>query len=248
MTPRRWAVTGGSRGIGRAVVVAAAARGHQVVAMGRDLAALEETVELAGGSSEMRQCDVTDEASVREAFAGLEVDVLVANAGQAVSGPVHRITTDDWEAMLAVHATGALLCTQAVLGGMRSRGYGRIVYLASVAGLIGAKYTGAYAAAKHAMVGLMRVVAAEVGGSGITANAVCPGFVDTPMTAGTIERITATTSLGPEQARATLEGMSPLGRLITPAEVGAAVLYLASEEAAAVNGHALVVDGGGTAA
>jgi NAD(P)-dependent dehydrogenase (short-subunit alcohol dehydrogenase family) len=248
MTPRRWAVTGGSRGIGRTVVVEAASRGHQVVAMGRDRVALEETVRLAGDNAELRLCDVTDAASVKDAFDGLEVDVLVANAGQAVSGPVHRIGIEDWNAMFAVHATGSLLCTQAVLTGMRARDFGRIVYLASVAGLVGPKYTGAYAAAKHAMLGLMRVVAAEVGGSGITANAVCPGFVDTPMTVGTIDRITATTSLESGQAKAVLEGMSPLGRLIEPEEVSAAVLFLAGEEAGAINGHALVIDGGGTSA
>jgi NAD(P)-dependent dehydrogenase (short-subunit alcohol dehydrogenase family) len=229
-------------------VVEAASRGNQVVAMGRDRTALEETVRLAGGSTELRLCDVTDPSSVKEAFSGLEVEVLVSNAGQAVSGPVHRIGLDDWNGMFAVHATGSLLCTQAVLGGMRSRGFGRIVYLASVAGLVGPKYTGAYAAAKHAMLGLMRVAAAEVGGSGITANAVCPGFVDTQMTEGTIERIAATTSLEPDGAKAVLEGMSPLGRLITPEEVASAVMYIASDEAGAVNGHAMVIDGGGTIA
>ena len=246
MTRRRWAVTGGSRGIGQAIVVEAAAHGHRVVAMGRDRAALEETVEQSGGTAEARICDVTDPASVERAFAGLEVDVLVANAGQAVSGPVHRIGLEDWNAMFAVHATGSLLCTQAVLGGMRSRGRGRIIYLASVAGLVGPRYTGAYAAAKHAMVGLMRVVASEVGGSGITANAVCPGYVDTAMTGETIARITASTSLGETEAKSVLEKSSPLGRLITPEEVAAAVLFLASDEAEAVNGHALVVDGGGS--
>jgi NAD(P)-dependent dehydrogenase (short-subunit alcohol dehydrogenase family) len=219
-------ITGGAKGIGQAVAERFA--DEQVHAPGHD------------------ELDVTDEARVQGFFEELgRVDVLVNNAGIATGAPLVRTSLDDWRAHLDVNATGAFLCTRAVLGGMIERGDGRIVTVASVAGLVGARYTAAYSASKHAAIGLMRSTAAEVEGTGVTANAVCPAYVDTPMTRRTIDNIVARTGRTPGETVAELEHMTPLGRLLQPHEVAAAVVYLASPEAAAVNGQTLVLDGGG---
>ena len=245
-------VTGGSSGIGKAVAARLMGAGHRVVITGRRKEALEETVAAlapAGdpgtGTVEALAFDVTDEAAVNAALADLPVDILVNSAGYGTSAPLERTTLADWSAMLAVHATGPFLCTRAVLGGMKDRNFGRIVTVSSVAGLVGARYIAPYVAGKHAAIGLMRATAAEVTGTGVTANAVCPGYVDTPMTDSSVAKIAATTGRGEEAARSYLAKTSPLGRLITADEVAAAVAYLASAEAAAVNGQTLVLDGGG---
>jgi NAD(P)-dependent dehydrogenase (short-subunit alcohol dehydrogenase family) len=219
-------VTAGAKGIGRAIAERFA--GDQVHAPGHD------------------GLDVTDEGQVTAFFERLDrVDVLVNNAGVASGAPLARTTLDDWRAHFDVNATGAFLCTRAVIGGMIERGDGRIVTVASVAGLTGAPYTAAYAASKHAAIGLMRATAAEVAGTGVTANAVCPGYVDTDMTRRTIANVVEKTGRTAEEAEAALEAMTPLGRLLEPDEVAAAVVFLASPEAAAINGQALVLDGGG---
>jgi NAD(P)-dependent dehydrogenase (short-subunit alcohol dehydrogenase family) len=219
-------VTGGTRGIGSAVAERFRAAGDEV---------------LAPGSAEL---DVTDEAAVA-AFLDREVDVLVCNAGVSAAAPLARTTLEDWERQIAVNATGAFLCTRAVMPGMLARDRGRIVTVASTAGVAGAKYTAAYTASKHAAVGLMRVAAAEAAGTGVTANAVCPTFVRTDMTRDSVERIAGATGRSEQEAEATLAEMSPLGRLLEPEEVAAAVGYLASDEAAAINGQTLILDGGG---
>ena len=221
-------VTGGTKGIGKAVAERFAAAGDRVKAVGRD------------------ELDVTDEASVQSYFEGLgRVDVLVNNAGVASGAPLARTTLADWRAHLDANATGAFLCTRAVLPGMIERGDGRIVTVASIAGITGARYTAAYTASKHAAVGLMRATAAEVAGTGVTANAVCPAFVRTDMTRRTVESIVEKTGRTAEEAQSELEAMTPLGRLLEPDEVAAAVVFLASPEAAAINGQTLVLDGGG---
>ena len=219
-------VTGGTRGIGRAVVERFAS--DQVVALGR------------------ADCDVTDEAAVAATFERIgPVDVLVNNAGISSSAPLARTTLDDWRAQIDVNATGAFLCTRAVLPGMLERGSGRIVTVASTAGRAGARYTAAYTASKHAAVGLMRAVAAEVAGTGVTANAVCPAFVRTDMTARSVERIVARTGRSEADAEAALAEAAPLGRLLEPEEVAFAVAFLAAAEAGAINGQTLILDGGG---
>jgi NAD(P)-dependent dehydrogenase (short-subunit alcohol dehydrogenase family) len=242
-------VTGGSGGIGRAVAARLLAAGHRVLLTGRNEDALAKTAADLGSGIDSQidtaAFDVTDEAAVAAALGPLEVDVLVNNAGWANSAPLAKLTLPDWEAMLRVHATGAFLCTRAVIGGMQQRDRGRIVTVASVAGLVGAPYIAAYTAAKHAAIGLMWATAAAVAGSGVTANAVCPGYVDTPMTDTSVARIAGRTGRSPEEARDALARTSPLGRLVTTDEVAAAVAYLASPEAAATNGQTLVLDGGG---
>jgi len=221
-------VTGGTKGIGKAIAERLTAAGDQIEAVGRDV------------------CDVTDEGQVTAFFERIgRVDVLVNNAGVAWSTPLRRTTLEDWRSHLEVNATGAFLCTRAVVGDMIERGDGRIVTVASTAGLAGARYTAAYAASKHAAVGLMRATAAEVSGTGVTANAVCPSWVRTEMTRRTVESIVERTGRTADDAEASLSAMTPLGRLLEPEEVAFAVEFLASPEAGAINGQTLVLDGGG---
>jgi NAD(P)-dependent dehydrogenase (short-subunit alcohol dehydrogenase family) len=187
--------------------------------------------------------DVTDEEMVRVVFEEIgQVDVLVNNAGVSSSAPLHRTTLDEWHRQIEVNATGAFLCTRAVLPGMRERNAGRIVTVASLAGHVGSRYTSGYTASKHAVLGLMRSVAAEVAGTAITANSVCPAYVRSDMTDTTIANIEARTGQAGEAA---LAAMTPLARLIEPEEVAFAVAFFAAAEAGAINGQTLIMDGGG---
>jgi NAD(P)-dependent dehydrogenase (short-subunit alcohol dehydrogenase family) len=242
-------VTGGGKGIGRAIVRRFASLGDRVVAIARDERALLETTEelrTDGCDVAYGVCDVTVESSVADLFERLgAVDVLVNNAGASTSAPVLRTSLDEWNRQIVVNATGALLCTRAVLPSMNDRDRGRIVFVASTAGVVGYAYAAGYVASKHAEVGLMRAVAAEVAGTGITANAVCPTFVRTEMTDRSIERIVRKTGRTVDEAREALTSSSPLKRLLEPEEIAAVTAFLASPEAAAINGQVLVMDGGG---
>jgi NAD(P)-dependent dehydrogenase (short-subunit alcohol dehydrogenase family) len=244
--PRIAVVTGASRGIGRAITRDLAGSGHRVIGLGRDQVALDALLDDIEGDVRVMRCDVGDESDVADVFGRIDqVDILINNAGVAGSNPVQKVSLSEWEEMIRVNATGPFLCTRAAVGGMRARGWGRIVTVASVAGLAGAPYIGAYAASKHAAIGLMRSVAAEVRATGVTANAVCPSYVRTSMTDRTVAGIAGRIGGTAEQGEAVLVDTMALGRLVQPEEVAAAVAYLVSPAAAAVNGQAIVIDGGG---
>lgn len=223
--------------------------GDSVVALGRSaerLGALEEEARQAGLDVTGRVCDVTDEDRVTTVVDELgAVDVLVNNAGTAETAHLRDTGLDSWERQLRTNATSAFLLTRAVLPGMVERDTGRVVFVASTAAHQGSRYTAAYTASKHAMLGLARAVAAEVAGTGVTSNAVCPAFVRTPMTERSVSRIVERTGRDGRQAEAALASSAPLGRLVEPEEVAAAVTYLTSAESAAVNGQSLNLDGGG---
>lgn len=242
-------VTGGAKGIGRATTAAFAALGDRVVALGRDteaLAKLADSLGVAAANVDTARCDVSSEAEVERCFGEIgAVDVLVNNAGVAASATLPKTSLAAWEEQIAVNATAAFLCTRAVLPRMLERGEGSVLTVASTAGKVGARYTAAYTASKHAAVGLMRATAAEVAGTGVRANAVCPTFVDTEMTARSVADIVAATGRDEATSRQALERSAPLGRLVDPHEVAAALVWLASVDAAPINGQTIVIDGGG---
>ena len=247
---RRALVTGGSRGIGRAVVERLARDGASVVAAARTPASLEAVASAAaehGWDVRTATCDVT----VQEAVARLVAhqgpfDVAVANAGVSIAAPLARTSAADLEQQWRVNTVGVFTVLKTTLPAMRERGWGRVVVVASTAGVTGARYTSAYTASKHGAVGLVRAAAAEVAGSGVTVNAVCPTYVDTEMTRRSLERIAQRTGRSLDEARTALLGRIPLGRFVTVDEVAAAVAYLASDVAAPINGHTLILDGGGS--
>ena len=246
-------ITGGGRGIGAAVAHALAREGASVVVSARSEAEIESVAaELRGGghAAWAVPCDVTDPAQVfglaeRAAEYLGQVDVLVNNAGIAPSAPLKSLTLEVWNRTLAVNATGVFLCTKAFLPGMVERGWGRVVTVASIAGKTGGPYISAYAASKHAVLGFTRSVAAEVARSGVTVNAVCPGYVDTPMTDLSVARIVEKTGAEAESVRETMRRTSPQNRLMEPEEVAVAVVNLCDPAARGINGQGVVVDGGG---
>jgi NAD(P)-dependent dehydrogenase (short-subunit alcohol dehydrogenase family) len=244
-------VTGAGRGIGAATARALADAGFSIVVAARNRDQIEQrSAELAalGHRAKAVVCDVTSEASVlalaREAADLGPVAVLVNNAGAAGSTPLVRTSLEEWNRLIAVNATGAFLCTRAFLPGMLEQQWGRVVNVASTAGLGGGKYLAAYSAAKHALVGLTRSAAAEVAGTGVTVNAVCPNFVDTEMTAETVGRIVAKTGRTREDALAAALASAGQTRLIPAEEVAAAVVSLAATPGThPPNGEALILDG-----
>lgn len=246
-------VTGGGRGIGAAVAEALAIEGASVVVTARTRDEVEwvaEGLELEGWPAHALVCDVTDPESVSamafqaQALVG-GVDILVNNAGVASSAPFLKVTLEEWESVHRVNATGALLVTQAFLPEMLEQGWGRIVNVASVAALDGARYITAYAASKHALLGLARCLARELAGTGVTVNSVCPGYVDTVMTGKNIERIAVVTNRDPDEIRAVVKKQQPGARLITTDEVAHAVMTFLPEAAASLQGSELLVWGGG---
>ena len=246
-------VTGGGRGIGAAVARALAEEGASVVVSARsqdEIEAVAEELRADGHAAWAVPCDVTDPAQVFGlAEAGGEhlgqADILVNNAGTVTSAPLKALTLELWNRILAVNATGVFLCTKAFLPGMVERGWGRVVNVASIAGKTGGPYISAYSASKHAVIGFTRSVAAEVATSGVTVNAVCPGYVDTPMTDRSVDRIVEKTGADPEAVRETMRRTSPQNRLMEPEEVALAVVNLCHPGAKGINGQAIVVDGGG---
>jgi NAD(P)-dependent dehydrogenase (short-subunit alcohol dehydrogenase family) len=233
-------ITGGAKGIGLAIARRLAVDGAALALIGRDMGALKRASEEVGARYSV--ADVADETALRDALGSFgRCDVLVNNAGAALSKPFLRHELADFHAMLAVNLMGAVTACQAVLPEMRARGFGRIVNIASTAGLRGYAYVSAYVVSKHALVGLTRALALETAKDGITVNAVCPGFTDTELTARSAANIAATTGRSIQQARAVLAATNPAGRLVLPEEVAEAVAFLCRRDAGAMTGQAIAV-------
>jgi NAD(P)-dependent dehydrogenase (short-subunit alcohol dehydrogenase family) len=249
---RRAVVTGAGRGMGRAIALALARAGADVAVAARtasDLELLAEDIKALGRRSLYAVCDVTDADQVQamaEAFVvGLGgVDILVNNAGAAQSHKFLGHPDELWHQMLLTNLTSVYYVSKAFAPGMVEQGWGRIINIASIAARTGDKYIAAYTASKHGVLGLTRALAAELVGDGVTVNAICPGYVDTPMTEGSIANIVARTGMSEEQARQALAKTSPQRRLIEPEEVAAVAVFLAGDAAKGINGQAINVDGG----
>lgn len=241
-------VTGGGSGIGLAIASALARAGWKVTIAGRSRERLDAAVRsLAAGRAQV--LDVTDAAAVEAAAqASIEANgpiaLLVNNAGGVTSAAFEKTSVEAWREALDLNLMGTVHCTRAVLPSMKAAGWGRIVNVASTAGLVGYRYVSAYVAAKHAVVGLTKALALEVAKTGVTVNAVCPGYTDTDVVASAVQTISTATKRSSDEALATFTAVNPQGRLVKPQEVAGAVLWLASDEAAAVNGIALPIAGG----
>jgi len=253
MSARHAFVTGAGTGIGRAIALALADKGFAVSLAGRRAGPLQavaaEIAALGGKALVVDGFDVTDEQAVAagaaQAISALgEVSVLVNCAGEAPSAPFEKTDPALWKHVVAVNLTGTYLVTRALLPSLRKAGSARIINIASTAGMTGYAYVSAYCAAKHGVVGLTRSLALELARTGITVNAVCPGFTDTPLLDAAVDNITGKTGRSADEARAALARANPQGRLVTPQEVADAVLWLAGEGAGAVTGQAIAVAGG----
>ena len=247
-------ITGGGRGIGRAIALAFAREGANIAVAARTLDQVNQVaaeIEQQYHSKALALvCDVSDPSSVQKMFAAVrenfdgDVDILVNNAGVAESATLANTTDELWHKHLNINLSGTFYCTRAALPAMLKNGWGRIVNIASIAGKTGAPYITAYAASKHGVMGLTRSLAVEVGASGVTVNAICPGYVETDMVSKALERIKTRTGRSEDEALDTLKKMSPQNRLVTSEEVAALALLLASDEGRGINGQGLNIDGG----
>lgn len=244
---RHVVVTGGGSGIGLAIAKHFRSQGARVTIMGRGEARLQAAAGVGGFCYQV--CDVTDDASVAGAFARDQehhgpVDVLINNAGGVKTAPFGKLSIDDWHSALNLNLLGTIRCINAVLPAMKERGWGRVVNIGSTAGLKGYAYVTAYTAAKHGVIGLTRALSLELATSGVTVNAICPGYADTDIIRDAVTTIADKTGRSEEDALKTFTKTNPQGRLIKPEEVAAATAWLASEAAAAVTGIALPIAGG----
>lgn len=241
-------VTGGGRGIGLAIARSLTEAGATVTILGRQAETLERAITdrtaYAAVVADVVNFDMVQKAVSDAVFQNGPIDLLVANAGSAVSAPFTRSTPELFRQMLDVNLLGVTNITQAVLGGMTERRFGRVIAISSTAGLKGYPYVSAYCAAKHAVIGFVRALALEVARSGITVNAVCPGYTDTDLVAESLDRIMAKTGRTREQALEELTKHNPQGRLVDPSEVAQTVLWLCGEGARSVTGQAIAVAGG----
>ncbi len=242
MTVRRALVTGGGSGIGLALAQGLRHAGYDTVIAGRSRARLET---LGGPYVLMDVCDPT---SVAEALdkAG-DIDIFIANAGGATTAPVLKMAHEEWDRMLALNLTSVFHCAQHAIPAMIARNWGRFIVIGSTASLKGYRYASGYAAAKHGVLGFVRSLALELAPTGVTANAICPGYSNTPLIEDAATAIAAKTGRSLDDAKASFADTNPMGRLINPTEIAAAALWLVSEGAAAVNGQAITIDGGETA-
>ena len=241
---KRALVTGGGSGAGAEIALQLAGAGCDVVVSGRGIAALE-AVAAQSDRITAHVCDVTDEASVAVLFkAAGPFDIAVANAGITESAPFHRTELEAFERVMAVNVTGVFLTFREALQDMRGKGWGRLIAIASIAGLHGGAYIAPYCASKHGVVGMVRALAKETAKAGITVNAVCPGYLDTPMTDRTLANIVEKTGKSSEEALAVVTANNPMGRLIAPSEVAASVLWLCGEGSESISGQALAISGG----
>ncbi len=237
-------VTGGATGIGLAITKDLVAAGARVTIASRNSDRVGAVASELDGVTGVT-LDVTDSENISSAFdAAGPVDILVNNSGIAHAAPFEKTTMEHWSHIMAVNLTGVFLCTQAVLASMRERNSGRIINIASTAGLKGYGYISAYAASKHGVIGMTRSLALELASTGITANCVCPGFTDTPMADTAIENISSKTSRSKEEAVAELIRHNPQNRLVTPEEVAGAVLWLCQDSSGSINGQSIAVAGG----
>ena len=248
-------ITGGGRGIGRSIAFAFAREGARIMLLARTKEQVVQTAieigeECQADRASWIACDVSNSAHVEPAFNqvseifGRRPDILVNNAGIAESAPLLKTTDELWQRHLAGNLSGTFYFMRAALPAMVERGWGRIINIASIAGKTGAPYIAAYSASKHGVLGLTRCAALEVASKGVTVNAICPGYVDTEMTTRALENIEAKTGQPASDALEAIKRMSPQNRLITPEEVAALALLLASEEGRGINGQAINVDGG----
>jgi len=249
LTGKTALITGGGRGIGRAIAFAFAREGARIAVAARTAEQVEQVAREIGNGAIALVCDVADPSSVTRMFGELrervgDADILVNNAGIAESATLVNTTDDLWHRHLSINLSGTFYCTRAALPAMLKKGWGRVINIASIAGKTGAPYIAAYSASKHGVLGLTQSIALEVAASGITVNAICPGYVDTEMVSRGVERITTRTGRTAEEALETLKKMSPQNRLVTPEEVAAVALLLASDQGRGINGQGINIDGG----
>jgi NAD(P)-dependent dehydrogenase (short-subunit alcohol dehydrogenase family) len=243
-------VTGGGSGIGAAIALALARAGAGVTICGRRREPLEATAaqhkNIHSETTDVTDADAVGKLYQRARAVGGPFDIVVANAGGAQSAPAEKISPELWADTLNVNLTGAFYSVQPALAGMRERGFGRIIFIASTAGLKAYAYIAPYVAAKHGVVGLARALALETAKDGITVNAVCPGYTETSLLEQAVRRIVTTTKRSEMDARAALAANNPQGRFIKPQEVAEVVLWLCAGESASITGQAISVSGGET--